>query len=718
MKLALVEGKVAVNRILFLSCIFLWLCADSALANVTITAGTGGASVSADKAQNGAAPAFTTLGNIVIQEGAMTDFSMGTSVTLILTAPSGWRFNAGAGSLTSNNRDIPSSSLSLSVSNSTITVRFNVIGTANHDSLTISGIQVQATDGGAIPNSGNIFRDSANPGTAVIAGITSTTNANGSGGSNFATLSQAAGAVRLFVVLPGQSFTDAGTVGGSGISGTPLPQTAGMPFSLVELVAADRQFNIVSTYSGGKTITYSGPGGNPSFTTAVSFTSGRSTTSLTTILTKAEATTLTATEGSNPGVVSSSLTVIPGPVTNLQVLLPGERAAPGTTTGKIGTSSTQTAGTAIANGIVVNAVDANWNVVSSATPDVTITSSDANAAIADDNGGTAGNITLVAGTATLSSLTFNTAGTQTLTASDAAGTLTSNTSANVTLKAGTFAGLQLLAPGEIAAPGTSTGKTGAPTAQKACAAFNVTVNAVDASWNLIVTNDTVAIASSDSNATLPANAPLSNGTRTFSVTLKNAGSATLTSSDVTNSAITANTSSAIPVTFGTGIKLTIQTQPASTATAGVAFAPQPVVRIEDCGGNLIASDNSTVVTAARGTGTGTLQGSVSATAVNGVATFTNLSYNVAESLTINFTASGLTSAASSNILVSAADAVQINSSDANAALPANAALSGGTQTFSVSFRTVGSATLTASDVTSAAITGNTSPPITVKAGAF
>src|SRR6266566_7482353 len=169
MKLALVEGKVAVNRTLFLSCIFLWLCADSALAKVTIPAGTGGAAVSADKAQNGAVPAFTTLGNIVIQEGSMTDFSRGTNVTLILTAPSGWRFNAGAGSINSNNRDIPISSLSLSVSGSTITVTFNVIGTANTDSLTISGIQAQATDGGAIPNSGSIFRDSANPGTAVIA---------------------------------------------------------------------------------------------------------------------------------------------------------------------------------------------------------------------------------------------------------------------------------------------------------------------------------------------------------------------------------------------------------------------------------------------------------------------------------------------------------------------------------------------------------------------
>ena len=68
-------------------------------------------------------------------------------------------------------------------------------------------------------------------------------------------------------------------------------------------------------------------------------------------------------------------------------------------------------------------------------------------------------------------------------------------------------------PGESAAPGTTTGKTGSPTAQTAGTAFNVTVRSVDASWNLISTNDTVHLTSSDSQATLPANTALSSGTR-------------------------------------------------------------------------------------------------------------------------------------------------------------------------------------------------------------
>ena len=45
--------------------------------------------------------------------------------------------------------------------------------------------------------------------------------------------------------------------------------------------------------------------------------------------------------------------------------------------------------------------------------------------------------------------------------------------------AGPFARLQVLLPGETAAPGTSSGKTGTPNAQTAGIPFYVTVNACD-----------------------------------------------------------------------------------------------------------------------------------------------------------------------------------------------------------------------------------------------
>ena len=94
----------------------------------------------------------------------------------------------------------------------------------------------------------------------------------------------------------------------------------------------------------------------------------------------------------------------------------------------------------------------------------------------------------------------------------------SASSSAITIVAGAFTKLQLLLPGETAAPGTASGKTGAPSNETAGSTFNVTVNAVDANWNPVTSTDTVGITSTDANATLPANAALVAGTKTFSVT--------------------------------------------------------------------------------------------------------------------------------------------------------------------------------------------------------
>ena len=103
--------------------------------------------------------------------------------------------------------------------------------------------------------------------------------------------------------------------------------------------------------------------------------------------------------------------------------------------------------------------------------------------------------------------------------------------------------LQILLPGETAAPGTLAGKSGTALAQTAGTPFTVTVNAVDATWNLVNTvTDTVRITSSDVNAILPFDAALVAGTQAFSVTLKTGGTRTVTASDITDPAKTANTS--------------------------------------------------------------------------------------------------------------------------------------------------------------------------------
>src|SRR5437867_179709 len=70
--------------------------------------------------------------------------------------------------------------------------------------------------------------------------------------------------------------------------------------------------------------------------------------------------------------------------------------------------------------------------------------------------------------------------------------------------AGPFSQLQVLLPGETAAPGTSSGKTGSPSPQTAGIPFLVTVNACDASWSLVPSvTHTMRILSSDASASLP-----------------------------------------------------------------------------------------------------------------------------------------------------------------------------------------------------------------------
>ena len=108
-------------------------------------------------------------------------------------------------------------------------------------------------------------------------------------------------------------------------------------------------------------------------------------------------------------------------------------------------------------------------------------------------------------------------------------------------------------------------------------------------------------------------------------------------------------------------QLVIATQPSPTATAGVAFSTQPVVYVEDQFGNIETGDNTTQVTAASlPMGSGPLQGTTTVTVSDGVATFTDLADNTAETISLQFTSvPALTAATSNNIVVSPAAASQL-----------------------------------------------------------
>src|SRR5262245_6261409 len=115
----------------------LFAASSHLLADVIITQPTGGNNISADKAlnsNNGAA--FTALGNLVLTEGAAADFAAGNNQTLILTIPTGWKFNPGVGTATfTGSRNITAATISVTASN--LTVTFSANGTDKLDVLTI-----------------------------------------------------------------------------------------------------------------------------------------------------------------------------------------------------------------------------------------------------------------------------------------------------------------------------------------------------------------------------------------------------------------------------------------------------------------------------------------------------------------------------------------------------------------------------------------------------
>ena len=93
---------------------------------------------------------------------------------------------------------------------------------------------------------------------------------------------------------------------------------------------------------------------------------------------------------------------------------------------------------------------------------------------------------------------------------------------------------------------------------------------------------------------------------------------------------------AVNVIPNSATKLRIDTEPSGYVRAGDELAQQPVISIRDAYGNLV-NDNTTSVTATAN-GTESLVGTTEITAVNGIVSFNDLSYQKMETITIDFAA--------------------------------------------------------------------------------
>jgi hypothetical protein len=245
----------------------------------------------------------------------------------------------------------------------------------------------------------------------------------------------------------------------------------------------------------------------------------------------------------------------------------------------------------------------------------------------------------VGGIATFTGMTVSTAGVYTLGASATGLT-------GATTNAFTVAGAPATELVFTPVPGTGTiGQSLAPA---------ITVEARDAGGNLVTTFTgpvTLALGANPGGATLSGGGPVNavGGVATFSaVQISAAGNGyTLVAS---STGLTSDTSTPIdiaaPAVSG-ATQLGFLVQPSEVAR-NASIAPAVRVEVRDASGSRVATATTPVTMAiAANPGSSTLSGTLTRTAVNGVATFDNLSLNRAGTgYTLRATAAGLTAATS------------------------------------------------------------------------
>src|SRR5262249_39218201 len=227
----------------------------------------------------------------------------------------------------------------------------------------------------------------------------------------------------------------------------------------------------------------------------------------------------------------------------------------------VSTAASSTAGAAVS--VAVTARDGQGNVVTAYSGVVTLTSSDLAAVLPAPYAfaGTEG------GTHTFS-VTLETAGTRTITATDALG-ITGASSLSV-----------------IAASVNALVVNGFPASTTAGTQGSFAVHAVDAFGNAVTGySGTVHFTSSDPQATLPANAALTAGAGTFNATLKTAGTQSIAAADTVSAGI-AGQQSGISVGAAAVFSLSLTGYP-SSATAGAGASV--TVTASDAFGNVATS---------------------------------------------------------------------------------------------------------------------------------
>ncbi|MES5485986.1 hypothetical protein QMZ05_24805 [Bradyrhizobium sp. INPA03-11B] len=559
---------------------------------------------------------------------------------------------------------------------------------------TLVGITASATDMNAVTytltgdTSGGGFKIDPNTGVITVADPSKIDYTTAPGHAYTVTATASDG-----TLSSSQTFSIAVTLGAATHFTVSIPANgaAGTP-GTVTVTALDSLNHVVTNYTG--TVHFTSSDGHAVLPTDVTLTNG--TGSFSETLDTAGSQTITATDTVDHTVTGTSNAeiVTPGVATHFSVSLPAN-----------GTAGTP-------GSVTVTALDAFGNVATGYTGSVHFTSTDGIAVLPADT-------TLTNGVGTFSE-TLDTAGNQTITATDTVAAAITGTSNAETVKGGAATHLVVSIPANGAAgtPGT------------------VTVTALDAFGNVASGyTGTVHFTSTDGHAVLPANMTLTNGVGSFSETFGTVGSQTITATDTVSAAIT-GTSNAETVAPGPATHFVV-TLPAG-GTAGVAGSA--TITAYDAFGN-IASGYAGTVHFTSTDGHAGLPADMTLT--NGTATFSE-TLDTAGSQTITATdtvSSAITGTSNAETVTAAAVAhfavaipangtagmpgmgtvtaldafgnvvtgytgtVHFTSTDASAVLPADMTLTNGVGSFSETFKTAGSQTVIATDTLHGAVTG-------------
>ena len=107
-------------------------------------------------------------------------------------------------------------------------------------------------------------------------------------------------------------------------------------------------------------------------------------------------------------------------------------------------------------------------------------------------------------------------------------------------------------------------------------------------------------------------------------------------------------------------ELSIDRQPSESAIAGQPFTTQPIVQLLDIFGNLVTTNSTSEVSVTINDGQGALNGTTTITAEQGVAEFSNLFSETAETINLSFSSESLASIVSTDIVVQPAPPAKLD----------------------------------------------------------